>query len=104
MNDGDSQPGSGRFREGKANNVTADDVMVSAMSTLQLQLGSSVVRANCCSRFHRLMGDFLSVGGGASVTKILILSAWMHLQIHVFAFAVGRKTVVSNREMQLSND
>jgi hypothetical protein len=66
LNDGDVQPGSGRFREGKAN-VTADDGMVSAMSTLQLQLGSGVVRANCCSRFHRLMGDFLSVGAGATV-------------------------------------
>jgi len=63
MNLGDVQPGSGRSTP----NVTADDAMVSAMSSLQLQLGSSVVRANCCSRFHTIMLEFLSVGAGATL-------------------------------------
>mmetsp|Transcript_14085 Transcript_14085/g.33848 ORF Transcript_14085/g.33848 Transcript_14085/m.33848 type:complete len:582 (+) Transcript_14085:323-2068(+) len=68
LNDGDVQPGSGRFREQKDKpNVTADDGMISALSTLQLQLGSGIIRANCCSKFHSMMGDIVSVGGGAAL-------------------------------------
>jgi hypothetical protein len=67
MNDEDSQPGSGRFRA--KDNITADDGMVAALSTLQLQLGSGVVRANCCSKFHTIMGEFLSIGGGGTIAN-----------------------------------
>ena len=47
--------------------ITADDGMVSALSTLQLQLGSGVTRANCCSSFHKIMDEFLSVSGGGAL-------------------------------------
>jgi hypothetical protein len=68
LNDNDVQQGTGRFRADPKSfpNVTADDMMISALSTLQLQLGSGIVRANCCSNFHDLMGDFLKIGAGAT--------------------------------------
>ena len=65
-NDGDINPGSGRFRSSYAGvGATADDGMLSSMSTLQLQLGSRVLQANCCSAFHAIMGSYLEVGAGS---------------------------------------
>ena len=63
VNTQDIHPGSGRFRS-NGRNVTADDGMISAMSTLQLQLNSGIVRGNCCSKFHSIIGNFIEVGGG----------------------------------------
>jgi hypothetical protein len=45
---------------------TADEAMLSAMSTLQFQLLPKVTAANCCSNFHVLLADLLAAGCGAA--------------------------------------
>lgn len=47
-------------------NVTADDAMVSALSSLKAQLRTGFTLGNCCSNFHLLLKDLLNVGCGAS--------------------------------------
>jgi len=49
-----------------ATNVTADEAMLSAMSSLKLQLATKITTGNCCSNFHLLIADFLRAGCGAS--------------------------------------
>ncbi|GKY99736.1 hypothetical protein MPSEU_000927600 [Mayamaea pseudoterrestris] len=48
-------------------NYTQDDVMLSAVSSLQLQLATRLTVGNCCSNFHLLLSDFLSEGCGLAV-------------------------------------
>jgi hypothetical protein len=64
-NSHDVTPNTERFsRVAKKVNVSADEAMLSAMSSLQLQLAASV--GNCCSNFHRMLQDYLSGGCGAA--------------------------------------
>jgi hypothetical protein len=66
-NSHDVTPDSGRFsRVAKKVNVSADEAMLSAMSSLQLQLAARVSIGNCCSNFHRMLQDYLSEGCGAA--------------------------------------
>jgi hypothetical protein len=45
--------------------LTADKAMLSALSSLKAQLGTSVTVGNCCSNFHLLLSDLMSEGCGA---------------------------------------
>jgi hypothetical protein len=66
-NSHDVTPDSGRFsRVAKKANVSADEAMLLAMSSLQLQLAARVSIGNCCSTFHRMLQDYLSEGCGAA--------------------------------------
>jgi hypothetical protein len=47
----------------------ADDVMLSTIIALKMQLMAEITIANCCSGFHKLMGEFLSRGCGAAKTN-----------------------------------
>lgn len=47
-------------------NVTADDIMLSAVSSIQTQLMARFTVGNCCSNFHLLLFDFLRDGCGAA--------------------------------------
>lgn len=47
----------------------ADDVMLSTVVALKMQLMSESTVGNCCSGFHKLMAEFLSRGCGASATN-----------------------------------
>jgi hypothetical protein len=48
----------------KSGNVTADQVMLSSLTALKLQLSSKYSVGNCCSNFHNLLFDFLRDGCG----------------------------------------
>lgn len=43
-------------------NITADEAMLSAMSSLRMQLNSRVALGNCCSNFHLLLSDLVAAG------------------------------------------
>ena len=45
----------GLVRSVDRNHTTADQVMLSSLSSLRAQLSARVVLGNCCSNFHRLM-------------------------------------------------
>jgi len=45
-------------------NVSSDDAMLSALSSLKLQLTTTVATGNCCSNFHLLFKDFHNSGCG----------------------------------------
>lgn len=45
---------------------TADEAMLSAVSSFQLQLMARTTVGNCCSHFHHLLNDFLIDGCGAA--------------------------------------
>lgn len=47
-------------------NVTADDVMLSSVASLKLQLLAKTSVGNCCSNFHGLLFHFLRGGCGAA--------------------------------------
>jgi hypothetical protein len=47
-------------------NVSMDDVMLSAVSSLKAQLYARYTLGNCCSNFHLLLFDFLRDGCGAA--------------------------------------
>jgi hypothetical protein len=49
--------------------ISADDVMMSAISSLKAQLATSVTLGNCCSNFHLLLKDLLEEGCGLSRTN-----------------------------------
>ena len=49
-----------------SSNYSLDEIMVSALSSLKLQLIPRFTMANCCSNFHLLLRDLLSAGCGAS--------------------------------------
>jgi hypothetical protein len=46
--------------------VTMDEIMLSAVSSLKIQLHARYTIGNCCSNFHLLIFDFLRDGCGAS--------------------------------------
>lgn len=65
----DRLPSSGKISEALGKNLanlTADEAMIGALSSLQLQLLARVSAVNCCSNFHTLLADFLSSGCGAA--------------------------------------
>ncbi|CAJ1966890.1 unnamed protein product [Cylindrotheca closterium] len=45
-------------------NVSLEDIMLSSISSLQLQLRARYTVGNCCSNFHLLLFDFLEEGCG----------------------------------------
>jgi hypothetical protein len=45
---------------------TADEALLSAVSSLQYQLSARVTIGNCCSNFHVLLADLLAAGCGAA--------------------------------------
>ena len=55
MNPYDVTQNTGLIRTFVSNDTTADQVMLSALSSLRAQLSHHVVIGNCCSNFHRLM-------------------------------------------------
>lgn len=66
VNDADVGQNSGHpndFGEG------ADEVMLSTVLALKMQLMAGSTIGNCCSGFHKLMAEFLSRGCGASYTN-----------------------------------
>lgn len=68
MNPHDVLPNTGFVEEivAKTTSFSADDAMLSAVTSLQLQLLARYTIANCCSNFHTLLGDFLVEGMGAA--------------------------------------
>ena len=50
-------------------NATADEMMLSALSSLRAQLQTGVALGNCCSNFHLVLKDLLDVGCGATETS-----------------------------------
>lgn len=50
-------------------NVSADDAMISSLSSFQAQLWARATVGNCCSHFHHLLNDFLMEGCGAASTN-----------------------------------
>ena len=50
-------------------NSTADEMMLSALSSLRAQLQTGVALGNCCSNFHLLIKDLLDQGCGATRTS-----------------------------------
>ena len=68
-NDNDVAQGTGNPTEYKkmaSRNITTDDIMLSTMSSLSMQLMATWTVGNCCSNFHKLMLEFLSRGCGAA--------------------------------------
>ena len=55
-----------KYQEMGAINVTADDVMLSTMTSLKMQLMTESTVGNCCSNFHKVMLEFLQNGCGAA--------------------------------------
>lgn len=45
---------------------SADDALLSAVSSIKFQLLPRLTLANCCSNFHVLLGDLLAGGCGAA--------------------------------------
>lgn len=48
---------------------SADDAMLSAISSLKFQLSTSITIGNCCSNFHLLLKDLLQEGCGSVMTN-----------------------------------
>lgn len=46
--------------------LQADEIMLSTLSSLQMQLQTSLTVGNCCSNFHLLLKDLLAAGCGSS--------------------------------------
>lgn len=64
----DVTPDTGFIKEVTGNGETdsADDAMLSSMSSFKSQLLPRVSVGNCCSNFHALLNDFLMEGCGAA--------------------------------------
>ena len=65
LNQNDSLQGSGRPSDFGGR---GDEVMLSSLTALKLQLSSDFVVTNCCSNFHTLLMDLLFIGCGRRVT------------------------------------
>jgi len=50
----------------KSGNITADQVMLSSVAALKLQLSAKYSVGNCCSNFHNLLFDFMRDECGAA--------------------------------------
>lgn len=46
--------------------VAADEVMLSTMTAVKLQLLTGATVGNCCSNFHKMMASFLARGCGSA--------------------------------------
>lgn len=70
----DVMQGTGVARDFDNNNknVTADDVMLSSVAALQLQLLGKYAVGNCCSNFHNLLFDFVREGCGAARDAVAV--------------------------------
>jgi len=69
VNENDVTQGTGnpnKYRKGKASNITADDIMLSTVMAIKMQLHSQSTILNCCSNFHKLILSFLRRGCGAA--------------------------------------
>lgn len=66
LNRRDVIPDTGFFAEPAVNSTStpADDIILSAMTSLKLQLMTRLTIGNCCSNFHVLMKDLLDEGCG----------------------------------------
>lgn len=53
-----------------SSNISMDEVMLSAVSSLKLQINAKYTLGNCCSNFHNLLFDFLRDGCGAARQQI----------------------------------
>jgi hypothetical protein len=64
----DVTPDTGFIKEvtGRGQIDTADDAMLSSMSSFKSQLMPRLSIGNCCSNFHALLNDFLMEGCGAA--------------------------------------
>jgi hypothetical protein len=51
-------------------NITSDEIMVSSISSLKVQLHARYTIGNCCSNFHLLLFDFLRDGCGAAQDQV----------------------------------
>ena len=51
---------------------TQQDAMLSAISSLQLQMATRLTVGNCCSNFHLLLADFLSEGCGMAARNTFV--------------------------------
>jgi len=58
------------FMKNTAAEITADQIMLSAVSSLKAQLMAKFTVGNCCSNFHLLLFDFLQDGCGAAQDNI----------------------------------
>ena len=68
VNENDAMQGSGRPKEYvdsklKDAGISLSDIMVSTLAALNLQLHSKVTIANCCSNFHKLLGQIWKFAG-----------------------------------------
>jgi hypothetical protein len=87
VNHGDVQPDSGVPKMFRHN---ADDIMVSSLTAIQIQLQASYIVANCCSNFHSLLRTLVNEGCGrdprvkfdcldqSENLKYRICCAWTH--------------------------
>lgn len=64
VNEKDVGQGSGNPRSFNKANFKADDVMMSSLVTLKMQLFPDSLVVNYCSNFHNLIGAFVSMGCG----------------------------------------
>ena len=68
----DIQQGTGNPNKIKdiSENITLDDLMLSSISSLKVQLYARYSFGNCCSNFHLLLFDFLRGGCGAAEEQV----------------------------------
>jgi hypothetical protein len=64
VNEKDVGQGSGNPRSFNKSNFKADDVMMTSLVTLKMQLFPDSLVVNYCSYFHNLIGAFVSMGCG----------------------------------------
>ena len=64
----DVTPGTGLLKKKAADRkgITADEAMISSMSSLQAQMKARVSIGNCCSNFHTLLSDYMMEGCGSA--------------------------------------
>ena len=67
VNSKDVTPGSGLPTDYR--NISKDDIMLSMLSSLQIQLNAGYSIGNCCSNFHLMLFDFLRDGCGAAINS-----------------------------------
>lgn len=77
LNHKDVVQNTGFISDISASSISADAAMISALSSLKAQLRTGLVLGNCCSNFHLLLKDLISVGCGATTT-----AAFQCLQDH----------------------
>ena len=52
--------------------TTADEAMISSMSSLQAQMNARVTLGNCCSNYHVLLSDYLTEGCGSASENLFM--------------------------------